>query len=322
MKNHEQDGLSQEELVQLVSNEIIPRLTAPSDDPFGELRLQQMRRGIARDWKNVFCKLDNLGWLAGWLINECAQERDASEIHYPLCHLAFDSNRSIFAIVNQLRSGLWQETFGYLRTMHETFVRSRFLSKHSENDPDLPGRFLYYTNSTYLEFYRRFAQMYDHHLQLPMWVETQQHFQSKFGELRGGDYGWACPLIKLENGDPKQRPTFRDLMEDVDVDSAFSRLYYDVSTSKTHGELIWNPLMVFPDAREFSFDSFGVEGIGLVLDLMIPMFKEILRNAGSSCITPKHAVVMSVVNQIIEDISNSVAGVKASNPEVYFSAQY
>ena len=121
--------------------------------------------------------------------------------------------------------------------------------------------------------------MYDHHLQLPMWVETQQHFQSKFGELRGGDYGWACPLIKLENGDPKQRPTFRDLMEDVDVDSAFSRLYYDVSTSKTHGELIWNPLMVFPDAREFSFDSFGVEGIGLVLDLMIPMFKEILRNA-------------------------------------------
>ena len=35
-------------------------------------------------------------------------------------------------------------------------------------------------------------------------------------------------------------------MDSVDDDSDFAETYYDVATTKTHGEMIWNPLMVNP----------------------------------------------------------------------------
>ena len=60
VENHEQKGLSHDEVVRAVSSEIIPRLTVPSDHYTEGFRQQKIRRVIARDWKHVFCKLENI----------------------------------------------------------------------------------------------------------------------------------------------------------------------------------------------------------------------------------------------------------------------
>ena len=136
---HKRDGLLDEEIACLVSKEFIPRLTKPSSSVEEGFRFQQMREQIARDWQSVFYTLENLGHLTGWFINECAQDEDSDELHLVLSLLAFEAIRNLFAIVNQLRSALTQDTFGYLRTLHETLVKSRFLLKLTEVDADLPG---------------------------------------------------------------------------------------------------------------------------------------------------------------------------------------
>ena len=53
-----------------------------------------------------------------------AQDADAGELHAALCHLAFEANRTMFAVTNQLRAALSQETFGYLRALHQTSTKS------------------------------------------------------------------------------------------------------------------------------------------------------------------------------------------------------
>ena len=80
-----------------------------------------------------------------------------------------------FATVNQLRAGLASETrFVYWRTLYETLVKSRFILKYSKEDADLPGRFLYYTNSAYLKFYSMFAPEDDPHAKNNMWIEAEK----------------------------------------------------------------------------------------------------------------------------------------------------
>ena len=102
-------------------------------------------------------------------------------------------------------------------------------------------------------------------------------------------------------------------MDVVDGGSAFSEVYYDVSTSKTHGQFIWSPLMVGPEGRGTHVDPFNVGKIGLVLDLMLPLFEEVLDNATSSCIAAEHVTVTA----IFKDIRESVAEIKESNPSMH-----
>ncbi len=153
---HTKAGAPREEIACRVSSTLIPQLINPSDGVREGFRLLQMQQQIRRDWGEVFCKLDNLGYLTGWFINEC--DRDGDELHFVLCLFALEAIRNLFATVNQLRSALTQDTFGYWRTLYETLVKSRFIFRFTEKDTELPGRFLYYTNSSYLEFYERFAQ--------------------------------------------------------------------------------------------------------------------------------------------------------------------
>ena len=253
-------------IVRLVSSQLIPQMAAPSSYGAEGFRLQQMRQQIARDWNEVFHKLDNLGHLTGWFINECGWDKDADELHYILCLLAFEAIRNAFATVNQLRSALSEDTFGYLRTLHETLIKSRFLKEHAESDPDLPGRFSYYTNTTYLDFYRRFAPEDDEHASDNMWTQAERFYEGRFQKQGKGDYGWAYPLVKSRIGKPILKPTFKHLMDAVDAHSPFSQVYYDVSTSKTHGQFIWSPLMVRPEGRGTHLDAFNVGHTGLVLD--------------------------------------------------------
>ena len=311
------NGLTEEKIVNEVSSDLIKRSRTTSATWDDWLSVQFKRRLISHDWKDVFCILDNLGFLIGWFINDCAQEPDSVTLHYPLCHLTFEANRNLFAIVNQLRSALWQDTFGYLRTLHETFVRSHILKKYAAQHPDLPEKFIYYTNASYLNFYKLFASIHNSNKVLEMWEDLDQSYQKKFGDADKGDYGWACGLVVAKNGMPKSRPTFQDLRDLVDRDSIFSQLYYDVSTSKSHGEMIWNPLMVYPDAREFRFHSFSAEGTGLVLSLMLPLFTEILENTQSTCTTSEHSTVTSVIRLILKELQESVDVTRASDSQLY-----
>ena len=300
-----------------VSNDVVQMLNTPCRNWDDGLGIQRIQRGVAKSWKGVFLKLEGLGFLAGWFVNECAQEKNTGDLHHALCTLAFESNRTLFAIVSQLRSALADDTFVYLRTLHETLVKSRFLNKYTEQDPDLPGRFIYYTNKSYKKFYERFAELYGENYAKDMWIETEKYYQDKIKPEAKGDYAWAYPLIEEENGEPKKRPTFGDLRNAVDNESTFSAFYYDVAAEKIHGKFIWTPLMVRPQAREFRFDPFSDENTGLVLDLMLPMYEEVIENTASTCVTSSHALIMAVVKVVLEDIRNATRAAIASNPEWY-----
>ena len=110
-------------------------------------------------------------------------------------------------------------------------------------------------------------------------------------------------------------------MDDIHDESAFGKLYYDVSTSKAHGDFVWNPLMAFPDARRFRLHAVDAEHVGIVVDLMTPMFDDIVSNMEASCVTPVHATMRSVVKKVVADIGDRVATVRASNPELHLGIE-
>ena len=155
------EGVEYNEITGLMSEEVVSMLSNPSDCVSEGGRLQSMRRQIAGDWGEVFRKLDNLGHLTGWFINDCNSDND--ELHFVLGLFSFEAIRTLFATVNQLRAGLASETFVYWRTLYETLVKSRFMLRFSREDADLPKRFMYYTNSKYLKFYSMFAPENDPH---------------------------------------------------------------------------------------------------------------------------------------------------------------
>ena len=311
--------LSVDAVARSVLNNLHPRLRTRSSHEWQNVQASQSHVGST--WQDVLCELDNVGWLVGWFINDCATEGGASELHSAQCHLAFEANRTLFAVTNQLRAALAQETFGYLRALHETWTRSRFLVAHAADDPDLPARLIYYTNTLYLDFYQRFSEMYQEDNVRQMWVELQEDLERRFGKPGKGDYWWAYPLLKKKNGQPDPNPTFRKLMDHLKDRSAFARLYYDVATSKAHGTMIWNPLMVLPDARSFRFHSFHPGYIGLVLDLMLPMYEDVITHTATSCIVSKHAVVMSIVRAIIAEVQNSIATVKDADSDLHLGVR-
>ncbi len=313
---HVTDGIKFNDIVDLMLDEAISMLSSPSNCVSEDGRLQSMRRQIARDWGEVFCKLDNLGHLTGWFINEC--KRDNNELHFVLGLFAFEAIRILFATVNQLRAGLADETFVYWRTLYETFVKSRFMLKFSKADADLPGRFQYYTNSAYLKFYSIFAPKDDPHAQDNPWIQMERWYETRYEKQGKGSYGWVYPLIINKKGGPVIKPAFGQIIDEVDRGSRFSEIYYDVSTAKSHGQFVWNPLIVSPTkGRATHLDPFSIGNIALVMELMMPLFEEILENTTESCSKPEHGVVMGIVRAAIADINNSIAEVKASNPEIH-----
>ena len=308
----------EDDIVRLVSREFLSILGTPSDgDAF---RLQQMRQEIARDWQVTFCKLDNLGHLVGWFINDCQRDEGSNELHDVLGLFGFEAVRIVFAVVNQLRSALPNDTFGYLRTLHEAYVKSRFLVKFSPQDSDLAARLWYHTDTMYWNLYKRLAPADDPHASTNMWATARPHYGSRFHPQGKGQYAWAVPFVKTKNGSPKPKPTFRDLMDLVDGRSSFSQVYYDVSTSKNHAEMILNPIMVRPEGRGTNVDSFSVGNIGLVMDLMLPLYEDILENAARSCSVPEHGVVMSLVRTAFRDIEVMVDTVRSTDPDMHLAA--
>ena len=284
-----------------------------------------MRDHVTRDWGDVFHKLDNLGHLTGWFINECQWERPEEddgldhELHLVLCLLALEAVRNLFAVVNQLRGALTEDVFGYWRTLYETLVHSRFLLKFAAQDRDLPGRFLYHTNTRYLRLYERLTPAGRCDLN-NVWAEMDRRYASRFPSGLGkGEYAWAYGLIRNRKdvAVEAERINFGRLIDEVDKGSSWSDIYYDVATSKGHGRFLWNPLMVRAESSSVRVDGFSVGGVALALELVLPLFKEIVENTRSGCLTPEHGVVIGVIGEVIRNIEDSVVAIKASDPGMH-----
>ena len=204
-----------------------------------------MRQGIAKEWGTEFCKLENLAYLAGWmlcdcicltkillLMLDCIKEKGNSELRFVLCLLGLESIRGVFATVSQLRAALVDETFGYWRTLYETSVKSQFLVQFTKLDPDLPGRFSRCTNSVYLDFYNRFSPSDGERMTGNTWSDTEEFYARQYKITGKGQYRWAHPSISA------RKPTFRQVAEAIDGNPTFLNRYYAFATSKTHGRFI------------------------------------------------------------------------------------
>ena len=313
-------GMDDADAVRSISDEVMPLLSRPSSFVSDGFRLQGMRRQIAKEWGTIFWQLDNLAHLAGWFVIDCYKDKneDSDELHFVLCLLALESIRSVLATINQLRAALADDTFGYWRTLYETFVKSRFVLRFTPQDPGLPGRFSYYANSMYLEFYNKFAPLDDQRNAENPWIEAETFFETRYPKVGKGSYGWAHPLIMKSNGIPNERPTFRHLAEAVDKNSIFLDRYYAFATSKTHGEFILGFAGIRPaHARVISIDSYSVGNIGSVLEFMTPLFKEILTNACGSCPKPEHIGILRIIEAFILKIDSAITAIKSSNPAIH-----
>lgn len=315
-------GVAKEDVSDVLAPELVLQLNSPAKSVEQGYRVQSMRRRIADVWGEVFQQVDNLCFVTGWFVMDCMRT-DNEELHYVLCLFALEGIRNVFATVNQLRSAFTQDTFGYWRTLYETLVISRFIIRFASEDVDLPGRFLYFTNSRYLKFYEMFAPADDKYATNNMWIESERQFESRFPDKTGkGDYGWVYPLLKNKRGDSIKKPDFRLLIDQVDKGSEFSEIYYNVATSKTHGRFIWNPLMVRPEGRGVTFDPFSVGGIGLVLDLMMPVFEELLENTAQTCTTPEHRIVRDIVRALFKNVNGSIADIKEADPSMHLGLDF
>ena len=314
LAKHEASGVSPDAMMKLLTTEFSEVLARPSDYVQDGLRVQDIRRRIASTWGGALYEVENLANLLGWCIIGCIRQREDSELHFVQGLLLLQAIRNVFATVSQIRSGLAADTLGYLRTVHEIYVKSEFLEKHSTLDRDLPGKFSYYNNTTYLEYYRRFASNADAvSLSDTSWAKADQYFSSRFRREGKGDYGWAYPKIVSKNGRPEKRPTLRHLMDDVGVGAQSHRMSYEISSSDVHGELLHGGFIDRPPGvGSISVDYFSTGWIDPILDEMVPMFGHIVENAASSCSIPKQITVMDVAKTICGDISRLVTQIKGT----------
>ncbi len=81
--------------------------------------------------------------------------------------------------------------------------------------------------------------------------------------------------------------------------------------------------MAYPERhRHFRVDSFSCGDIGFGMDLMLPLFREILENTTSSCTNSAHALMMDIVRNIIGDIQDAVTSIKASDPDMHGGLEF
>ena len=274
--------------------------------------MQGIRRSVAKEWGSLLCRVENLGYLTNWFMLDRIRDTDKDPLGFVLCLLALEATRTLFATANQVRGGLADETFGYWRTLYETFVIGRFLLRFSEVDSSLPGRFSNITNSMYLDFYKRFGPTAKMEIGEDSWSQIEEFYKSQYPVEGKGNYAWAYPVIT------KRRPTFRDLAEAVDKKSRFLDRYYAFATSKTHGRFI----LGFDGVRAAGVatiggDSFSTGGIDSVLEFTLPVFKAVVENAVGPCTKVEHAHILSIVRLIAEELGEDISAIKSADPDKY-----
>ena len=303
-------GAQDADVTSLISEEVNQLLSQPTDSVEEGYRVQGIRRRVAEEWGSVFCRLENLAYLTTWFMNDRFGKND-DRLSFVLCLLALEATRNILATTNQLRGALAAETFGYWRTLYETYVHSQFLLRFSAQDPDLPERFAGSTISMYLDFYERFGPSGDKQSADHSWGQADE-FYTRYHSQGKGNYGWAHPCIA------KRKPTFRDLANTVDEKSKYLDRYYDFATSKTHGRFILGFDGIRPArGAVIGGDSFSSGGVDLVLEFTIPLFMTVVENAVASSATKEHEYVLNMIRTAVEEICKDIASIKSNNLDQY-----
>lgn len=129
-----------------------------------------------------------------------------------------------------LRSGYADGAHARWRTLHEISVVACLMSDHGQ---ELAERYIlhqpieqYKSARQYLEHFERLGLEPITHEELAALQETSDALVSRFGRSFKNDYGWAASVIE------KERPTFRDLEEKVDLDHW--RPYYRMASDNVH----------------------------------------------------------------------------------------
>ena len=304
-------GIPDADIVGSVSDKAIQLITQPNADLAEGSRVQGLRRRIAAEWGAVLHKVDNLAHLTKRFVLDCIRE-DKDQLTFVLCLLALESNRTVFATVNQLRGALAAETFGYWRTLYESYVVSQFLLMNSAQDPDLPGRFAHSTNSMYLDFFTKFAATDAESESESSWSKAEAYYKSHYPIEGKGNYGWAYPSISA------RRPNFRQIAMSLDADSKHLNEYYAFATSKTHGRFLLGFDGPHPTrVGSIGGDSFTTGGIGPVLEFTIPLYGTVLENACASSSAAPHQHVRAIVRMAIQDIGSDIATIKSEQADNY-----
>ena len=308
-----EEGSDEDALARRIAEEFSALLSTPSDYLEEGFTIQRIRRQIEQQWGGAFVKLENVGYLAGWAMIECIGEGPDEELHLVLCLMALEALRTMWATVNQLRSALAEETPGYLRTMHELSVQSRFLTAYAANDPDLPGRFAYFNRAAYLDFYRRFAPGGSALDEDHPWRRVNAYYADRYPDVGNGDYGWVYPHIRTKNG-PKRRPTFSDLRAALGESESDHDIHYRASSSKVHGAALFGRLHAGPyPTSVIALDSYSSGGVGEALSVMLPLLRTLLNNPLVACGCTPHRVAVKVCNVSIEQVVRAAEASLSAN---------
>ena len=311
-------GNSVDDVAQALSSEVLAALSEPPVGWESGPRIQGMRRSIAKHWSPVFNQIENLAHFNGWWSLDLLRDDGLKE--QVLSSLACHASRPLLAAVNQYRSALTGETFGYWRTLYENLVKSRFVLKFSEQDPELPGRFMYHALEEYRRLnslIRKFDSSYAEHK-----AEVDLYWKNAIDGFRGyhkpgakGQYAWAYPLVKGKREKPNPQPTLRHLMDMVDKGSPYADVYYSTSSAQEHGQLLWSPTVTsVVRVMSVSYDPYSTGDIARMLELTLPVYREIISNAGLSREDMIHRCLMEIANLAFDELEGSVQAVKATVP--------
>ena len=311
-------GHTVSDVTQALSPEVLASLSGPPSGLEAGPRIQDMRRRIAAEWGAVFNQIENLAHFTGWLSLDLLRETGTT--CHVLSSLSCHASRPLLAAVNQYRSALTNETFGYWRTLYENLIKSRFVLQFSEEDPELADRFVYYTLEEYRRINSLIAEFYP--LSADRKAEVDRYWENAIDGVRvhrqegaKGDYAWAYPLVRNRNGMPNRQPRLSDLMNLVDANSIAAKVYYRTSSSQGHGQLLWSPPVTsVVGVMSISYDPFSTGNIARMLELTLPVYREIVANAGLSCEDPVHRCLMAIADSACEEVERSAQVVKSRVP--------
>ena len=311
-------GYTVSDVGQTLSPEILSSLSDPPAGWESGPRIQDMRRRIAAEWGPVFNQIENLAHFAGWWSLDLL--REGGMMQHVLSSIACHASRPLLAAVNQYRSALTDETFGYWRTLYENLIKSRFLLQYSQEDQELAGRFVYHTLEKYRQLNSligKFDPSYaDRKTDVDRyWEDAIDCVRVHRREEAKGQYAWAYPLVPRKDGLPNVQPSLRDLIDLVDKGSLFAEVYYRTSSAQEHGQLLWSPpITSVVGVMSISYDPFSTGSIARMLELTLPIYREIVCNAGSWCEDSVHRSLMAIVDLAFSEVDRSVQAVKSSVP--------
>ena len=313
-------GYKVSDVSQILSPGVLSSLPDPPVGWESGPRIQDMRRRLAAEWGTIFNQIENLAHFSGWWSLDLLREgSDGGMMQHVLSSIACHASRPLLAALNQYRSALTNETFGYWRTLYENLIKSRFLLKYS-HDQELAGRFVYHTLQKYRQLNSLIGKFDPSYADWK--TDVDRYWEDAIDGVRvhrrkeaKGEYAWAYPLVRRKDGLPNVQPSLRDLINLVDEGSLFAEVYYRTSSAQEHGQLLWSPPVTSViGVMSISYDPFSTGNVARMLEMTLPVYREIVCNAGALSEDSVHRSLMAIVDLAFREVDRSVQAVKSSVP--------